>query len=963
MTIAIITVALLIVVTTLLIVYIIWMKWRARHSKPRFAFFVVSTLFALTISLIAALTSIDWILAFKQILFWFGIIDVSADAPVVSSLSSKVLEKALIVVVGLAALVSIQRFGQRALRSWEGPLTINAARLKEDGRPNHLLGLALAEVQSALSRQNDPVVDQRVTDWKQHIAPAPGQVEFKELARTAFLNHLPEAIIEPTGWRRQSNAWVGIIHGPEIGKESELIVLIFTARPSKNELQQRIALLRPNDQSTIFVVIEDPVLESPETILQDGLTFILWGYPSLIRAGLPLSNYARYLIKQFSQVTVGGTQATLAQTFVKARVKSPLGIEEQLRTVVDNWISDGGRKHLAITGEYGQGKSTAMLELCVDWAKRHLNGAAINERVPLLIELRGKSPGEASPIDFLAQWGTRYGLQGEKLFDLIQSGQAILIFEGFDELKNAGRQFERHEHFNALWRFAYPGTKIIFTGRPNFFIDQTEKNSTLRVDENVGAASNAYTELYAIQMFNEADVIDACRAYPKSVRDGITKTFHEHPDFREIVSRPSMLPVVGTIWPEIQAAEESGQSITGSMLLERYLSAVYTRKEAEIENERRNYQTPTLGSYLLLPRAIREALTLSVVWEMAVGDLRNTISRSHFDRVIEHVFDNVIRAMQSAEVRSPTLEEVKQLAVRMSSETRSEFLEKVCTDVASAGLFVPDPVGGTSNLRFAHKQYLEYLIAKYAWLKLAMPQSDVVKSLAPINSGAVTDTLWISDAFGPFNRILGSNLTCFANSVTSIRFAVFATSIAEASAIAFEKYSQALKVILSWKLVTKKKTRNTPILGFDSLHDGVLTSMLKSTRMVLAITTAAIVVTTAAAIVVVLIRDDLTILAKFFLAIPVFFSPVALVVSFVFLTSGPAQLFLDICRKRLIGLLEPNRSTAIPFKGLQQIRRVHLKFIHEPGSRITIHEVVTGVKIPSRLTEPRTVLDKPESSR
>ena len=49
--------------------------------------------------------------------------------------------------------------------------------------------------------------------------------------------------------------------------------------------------------------------------------------------------------------------------------------------------------------------------------------------------------------------------------------------------------------------------------------------------------------------------------------------------------------------------------------------------------------------------------------------------------------------------------------------------------MASAGLFVLDPAGGVNNLRFPHKQYFEYLVAKIAWLTLAAPDNEVVKAI------------------------------------------------------------------------------------------------------------------------------------------------------------------------------------------------------------------------------------------
>jgi hypothetical protein len=124
-------------------------------------------------------------------------------------------------------------------------------------------------------------------------------------------------------------------------------------------------------------------------------------------------------------------------------------------------------------------------------------------------------------VTFLSAWAGRYALPPKQLYNLVRSGQAILIFEGFDELRNAGRAFDRHEHFNALWRFAYPGTKVLFTGRPNFFIDDREKNRTLRTDPNRGAAGNAYTQLFELDRLTMSEVEIVARGFGPGFQQAI----------------------------------------------------------------------------------------------------------------------------------------------------------------------------------------------------------------------------------------------------------------------------------------------------------------------------------------------------------------------------------------------------------------------------------------------------------
>jgi hypothetical protein len=386
-----------------------------------------------------------------------------------------------------------------------------------------------------------------------------------------------------------------------------------------------------------------------------------------------------------------------------------------------------------------------MLAFCVGWAKRWLSTGYNSERIPLLIELRGQNPAEVDPVTFLSAWAGRYALPPKQLYNLVRSGQAILIFEGFDELRNAGRAFDRHEHFNALWRFAYPGTKVLFTGRPNFFIDDREKNRTLRTDPNRGAAGNAYTQLFELDRLTMSEVEIVARGFGPGFQQAIMEASVAHPAFFEIVSRPSMLPVVATIWPTILQVQKSGHDLTGAVLLERYIQAVYMRKEEEIERDRRVIEAPAGASYLLLPREARELFTLCVVWKMASADLRNTITRQGFNAIIFDSIDDILQAFQTEGADPAAASSIRAFEERFRDETKGEKVERVANEIATAGLFVPDPVGGPSNLRLPHKQFYEYLIAKAAWVVLSGQHPHSAAVIKNVDSGSAYQKLLSED--------------------------------------------------------------------------------------------------------------------------------------------------------------------------------------------------------------------------
>jgi hypothetical protein len=98
-----------------------------------------------------------------------------------------------------------------------------------------------------------------------------------------------------------------------------------------------------------------------------SLSTYRWSENSGAGHGLRLASYARALIKRFDTEPLGGTTATLRDTFVQAHIRQrDKARREQLDAVLTTWLLDSSRRQLVITGEYGQGKSTAMLKFCVD---------------------------------------------------------------------------------------------------------------------------------------------------------------------------------------------------------------------------------------------------------------------------------------------------------------------------------------------------------------------------------------------------------------------------------------------------------------------------------------------------------------------------------------------------------------------------------------------------------------------
>ena len=93
---------------------------------------------------------------------------------------------------------------------------------------------------------------------------------------------------------------------------------------------------------------------------------------------------------------------------------------ETLEAFVFDWLRRPGRRQLALLGEYGQGKSTASLLISHQLIEQACRDATT--RVPILIELRGKSLRSLTPEELLASWALHYSIAPQALLHLHMAG-------------------------------------------------------------------------------------------------------------------------------------------------------------------------------------------------------------------------------------------------------------------------------------------------------------------------------------------------------------------------------------------------------------------------------------------------------------------------------------------------------------------------------------------------------------
>jgi hypothetical protein len=389
---------------------------------------------------------------------------------------------------------------------------------------------------------------------------------------------------------------------------------------------------------------------------------------------------------------------TLQDTYTPSLYRLAKEVEpqpESLEVYIQQWLQDNSSKQLAVLGEYGQGKSTVSLLLSYHLIKQYSRDT--HTRIPILIELRGKTLRSLPPEELLATWAYHYRIDVKSLLHLHMAGRLLLIFEGFDEIDLSGDTEARISHFHSLWKLNYQKSKLIITGRPNFFLDSKELTRAL------GEADQTHT-LY-LQPFNIEQIENSLRSVDEKVRHEIVQLAQKDTKFLEVASRPSLLYLVALLWKreELHKHEYINSATVVDLFIQQKL------KRQQDKNQDKNDE----HSFMILNTAERHYFMMGIAAYMAVKDLPNQIDKDELtktvNKLIEAVPEEVSRSVSS--LKGEDTRPLRSNARLEWNTRRTEIIEKIHTDVRSCGLLVTD-LSKDGTFKFAHKSYMELLQAK-----------------------------------------------------------------------------------------------------------------------------------------------------------------------------------------------------------------------------------------------------------
>jgi hypothetical protein len=362
-------------------------------------------------------------------------------------------------------------------------------------------------------------------------------------------------------------------------------------------------------------------------------------------------------------------------------------------------------------------------------------------RIPILFELRGKSPANLSPAELLGAWAQQYRIQALALIKLLAAGRLILIFEGFDEMGNISNAESRIEQFRALWRFSYPNAKLLFTGRANLFFEEKEVEVVFPAQRDGPRPS---CKIFRLNPFSVDQIRSSLRWVDNSTRDEIIAVAGKNPQLFDIIARPSLLYIVGLLWPQLKELLISG-GITSADVIGRFVEHSY-RRQAE----------KALGApaFMQLLSGERRYFHEGIACEMAVNLVPNQISREDFTSAVGRLYDSYpdSTSLIPSSITEPKLAPLK---VRLRDFDSKSALETVLTDVRTHGVIVTDPAR-QGSFRFAHKSFFEFLAAKAAAYSLLGIDPEFYGAIRSA-SGGTTDVTRSREILVFFGEIIVKN--------------------------------------------------------------------------------------------------------------------------------------------------------------------------------------------------------------
>ena len=664
----------------------LFIKLRRRYTRERYAFAALCVAFCLAFITMSAIANYpSWIPFVNLVRSFFNLSEIDSNP---LNWSEKVLL--------FAAFGFIIWLLNRTFTDWDGPISkkhYDKIRFHENA---NLFIEGIEELFRMLTRNppNRPYKPYDNFNDEKPLSFPKEELTWKDKSKDLIeLKYQQYTFEEPDDWHPTVNSWIGL----DLKADKIVIVLCKQTWPDERdftELSLYIKKLKPNQyrDAAYILALKDDASSTKEEVVVGDIIFKVETEFTLLDSLVDFSDYKAHIRRRVERDLLPDSNLTLRDVYVPSSIKNSEGIEidSSLDDYLKSWLIEPGQRQLALLGEYGQGKSTGSLLFAYNLLFNDEHG----QRIPLLLELRGKSPANLQPLELLGAWASPYRINPRSLWHLIVAGRILLIFEGFDEMVDVADSQDRLNHFRLLWKFCFPKAKLIFTGRPNLFFDDKELKALL------GIESPTHASPYCIDIhlcpFDDKKIAKSISWMAKNDVHDILSLSKQSKPFCDIVSRPSLLYVISRIWktPEFSNIKEN---ISSADVMSAFIKYCY-RRQSEKHNSNRQF--------MVLTESERKYFMDGIASYMASNRLKNQILKSQLQEITNKLYTAIPNELPHIE--GIPKENLRPLKKRL--ESRENALDAVETDVRTCGLIVRD-YSRYDAFKFSHKSFFEFMIA------------------------------------------------------------------------------------------------------------------------------------------------------------------------------------------------------------------------------------------------------------
>jgi hypothetical protein len=677
-----ISVGALLVVASLVWLLVVIFR-REQYTRERFAFAALAALTTLGATVLGSLAHNESI--------WEIIADLVRDfrgiqaSPEPARLPDHILM--------LVAFTAILVFIVRIYEGWDGAISERQYQKQRYHEPTPLIKEGLHEAKRVLKREPPPVLHTPVEHSFQSALEGPqDNLAWHIHARDLICLRSPSFEIDrDIGWHHEARCWIGL------NKRTRDVVAVRCdagelSAGSVEEFIKYVVRVSPPPPSGFEFILA--VRDSVDTGLKTfgGRQVLKESEGTLLNELVDFGDYYADISYRAERQHLPDSIQTLSQVYARPSCIDEGGSRHaDIESYLQAWLVEPGQRQIALLGEYGQGKSTTALM----FAHRMIAERDPQRRIPVLIELRGKSPRNMTVEQIIAGWAYPYRIDPMAVMKLLIAGKIFLILEGFDEMALIGDSEARLSHFRTLWGFCYPDAKILITGRPNFFLDDDEMRAALGISRS--AATGPYCEALRLEPLSLPQIELALRATPGPARDEILQLASSDTKFREIVARGSLLYLVSQLWEREHLSEFKGR-INSAFVMGLFIQHSYRRQ---------TLKSAQAGEFMVLNENERKYFMDGIAAYMCALGLPNQISRNDFEKAVRALYAVIPDSVSSGSVGLPTAPQ-KPLRLRLMGD--EDAVMNVGNDVRSSGILVVDP-SKSGALKFAHKSFMEFLVA------------------------------------------------------------------------------------------------------------------------------------------------------------------------------------------------------------------------------------------------------------